>query len=178
MRTNEESGIPNDYRVQFYRDYVYTAIRDAGRPVFLDLRAWAVAKDMIDAAQQVGVPVRVSTKYWAEDIGRPYQPAETFPGYSYLNFLEKPHAYPFYWELWGLGSHRLLLWGNPDFVRRAAGTFALGNAVGFEIDPPLAQKASTIVRASGVSLPTRRGTACSGNGSSSVIGCSISFGAG
>jgi hypothetical protein len=140
MRTNEESGIPSVQRVPFYRDYVYTAIRDAGHPVYLDLRAWAVAKDMIDAAEQVHVPFRVSTKYWAEDVGRPYQPAETYPGYSYLNFLEKPHSYPFYWELWGLGSHRLLLWGNPDFVRRAAATFGLGNAVGFEIDPPLAQK--------------------------------------
>ena len=140
MRTNEESGIPKEDRVPFYRDFVYTAIRDCGRPVYLDLRAWAVAKDMIDAAQQVGVPFRVSTKYWAEDVGRPYQPAETYPGYSYLNFLEKPHSYQFYFELWGLGSHRLLLWGNPDFVRRAAGTFHLGDAVGFEIDPPLAQK--------------------------------------
>jgi hypothetical protein len=140
MRTNEESGIPDDYRMEFYRNYVFTAIRDAGRPVYLDLRAWEVANDMIEAAQQVGVPLRVSTKYWAEDMGRPYQPAETYPGYSYLNFLEKPHSYPFYWELWGLGSHRLLLWGNPDFVRRAVSTFHLGDAVGFEIDPPLAQK--------------------------------------
>jgi hypothetical protein len=140
MRTNEESGIPADYRVKFYRDYIYTAIRDAGLPVYLDLRAWAVAKDMIEAAEQVRVPLRVSTKYWAEDLGRPYQPAETYAGYSYLNFLQKPHSYQFYWELWGLGSHRLLLWGNPDYVRRAASTFHLGDAVGFEIDPPLAQK--------------------------------------
>ncbi|MDQ2948674.1 MAG: hypothetical protein M3Y27_22505, partial [Acidobacteriota bacterium] len=140
MRTNEESGISKEDRVPFYRDYIYTAIRDAGRPVYLDLRAWAVAKDMIDAAEQVGVPTRVSTKYWAEDIGRPYQPAETYPGYSYLNFLEKPRSHQFYWELWGLGSHRLLLWGNPDYVRRAVSTFHLGDAVGFEIDPPLAQK--------------------------------------
>jgi hypothetical protein len=140
MRTNEESGISKEDRVAFYRDYIYTAIRDAGRPVYLDLRAWAVAKDMIDAAEQVHVPLRVSTKYWAEDVGRPYQPAETYPGYSYLNFLEKPHSYQFYWELWGLGSHRLLLWGNPDFVRRAAATFHLGDAIGYEIDPPLAQK--------------------------------------
>ena len=140
MRTNEESGIPSDFRVEFYRNYVYTAIRDAGRPVYLDLRAWGVAWEMIEAARQVGVPLRVSTKYWAEDVGRPYQPAETYPGYSYLDFLQKPRAYQFYWELWGLGSHRLLLWGNPDFVRRAVSTFHLGDSVGFEIDPPLAQK--------------------------------------
>jgi hypothetical protein len=71
MRTNEESGIPTDFRVQFYRDYIFTAIRDAGRPVYLDLRAWAIAQDMIEAAEQVGVPLRVSTKYWAEDMGAP-----------------------------------------------------------------------------------------------------------
>jgi hypothetical protein len=140
MRTNEESGIPPDFRNEFYRKYVFAAIRDAGRPVLLDLRAWAVAKDMIDAAQQVGVPLRVSTKYWAEDVGRPYQPAETYPGYSYLNFLEKPYSYQFFWELWGLGSNRLLLWGNPEFVRRATSTFHLGDGVGFEIDAPLAQR--------------------------------------
>ncbi|MCL5744295.1 MAG: hypothetical protein M1541_10280, partial [Acidobacteria bacterium] len=140
MRTNVESGIPDDFRMEFYKKYVYTAIRDCGRPVHLDLRAWAVASDMIEAAEDVRVPLRVSTKYWAEDVGRPYQPAETYAGYSYLNFLQKPHSYQFYWELWGLGSHRLLLWGNPDFVRRAASTFQLGGGVGFEIDPPLAQK--------------------------------------
>lgn len=140
MRTNAESGIPDEYQLEFYRDYVFRAIHDAGRPVYLDLRAWAVAGGMIQAAQQIGIPLRVSTKYWAEDLGRPYQPAETYPGYSYLNFLEKPHAYQFYWELWGLGSHRLLLWGNPEYVRRAVSTFHLGDAAGFEIDPPLAQK--------------------------------------
>jgi hypothetical protein len=140
VRTNEESGIPADYQIEFYRNYVFAAIRDAGRPVYLDLRTWGVGTDMIEAAKQVGVPFRVSTKYWAEDVGRPYQPAETYPGYSYLNFLEKPHSNQFYWEVWGLGSHRLLLWGNPDFVRRAVSTFHLGDAVGFEIDPPLAQK--------------------------------------
>src|SRR5262249_7098793 len=113
---------------------------DAGRPVLLDLRGWIVAGGMVKAAGEIGVPVRLSTKYWAEDTGRPYQPAETFPYYSYLNFLDKKKTYKFYFELWGLGSHRLLLWGNPEYVRRAANTFRLGGAEGFEIDAPLAQK--------------------------------------
>ena len=43
----------------------------------------------------------------------PISPPRRIPGYSYLNFLEKPRNYDFYWELWGLGSHRLLLWGDP-----------------------------------------------------------------
>jgi hypothetical protein len=140
MRTNSESGIPNDKQVSFYRDFIYPALKESGRLVTLDLRGWTMRPEMLEAATGSGVPVRLSTKYWAEDLGRPYQPAETFAGYSYHNFLQKPRAYSFYWELWGLGSHRLLLWGDPEYVRRAAGTFSLSGSIGFEIDPPLAQK--------------------------------------
>ena len=140
MRTNAESGIPKDQQVEFYRDHVFRAIRDSGRRVVLDLRGWSLAAGMADTARAAGVPLRVSTKYWAEDLGRPYQPAETFPGYSYLDLLEKSRSYDFYWEVWALGSHRLLLWGDPDYVRRAVPTFTLSGSVGFEIDAPLAQK--------------------------------------
>lgn len=140
VRTNAESGIPREQQVPFYRDWVFHAIRDSGRRVTLDLRAWALARGMIEAAQSVGVPLRVSAKYWAEHLGRPYPPAETFPGYAYLDLLRKPRAYEFFWEVWALGSHRLFLWGNPEYVRRAVATFTLSGAVGFEIDPPLAQK--------------------------------------
>jgi hypothetical protein len=94
VRTNIESGIPLDRQLEFYRDFIFPAIKAAGRT--LDLRAWAVAGGVIDAARQVGVTTRVSTKYWAEYLGRPYQPAETYPGYSYLNLLEKPRFYAFH----------------------------------------------------------------------------------
>src|SRR5204862_2147381 len=42
MRTNSESGIPNDQQVEFYRDWVFRAIAEAGRRVVLDLRGWAM----------------------------------------------------------------------------------------------------------------------------------------
>jgi hypothetical protein len=140
MRTNGESGIPNDQQVEFYRDFVFRAIKDAGHLVRLDVRGWAMNPGLMTAAKSAGVPLRMSSKYWAEDIGRPYQPAETWPGYSYLNLLEKPRPYEFYWELWGLGSHRLLLSGDPEFVKRAVPTLTMSDTQGFEIDPPLAQK--------------------------------------
>ncbi|MEK7403543.1 MAG: hypothetical protein AAB225_00400 [Acidobacteriota bacterium] len=140
MRTNSESGIPADQQVEFYRDHVFRAIRDAGRRVVLDLRGWILTGGMGEAAKSAGVPLRMSSKYWGEHLGRPYQPAETWPSYSYINFLERPRIYEFYWEVWGLGSHRVLLWGDPDYVRRAVPTFTLSGSVGFEIDPPLAQK--------------------------------------
>lgn len=140
LRTNDESGIPPDRQLAFYRDHVIAAVRDSGRAITLDLRGWGVSGGLVDAAGRADVPLRLSTKYWAEHLGRPYQPAETYPGYSYGNFLAKPRPYRFFWELWGLGSHRLLLWGNPDYVRRTVSTLRLGEAEGFEIDPPLAQK--------------------------------------
>ncbi|HSB17087.1 MAG TPA: hypothetical protein VLE22_21735 [Bryobacteraceae bacterium] len=140
MRTNSESGIPSDKQVEFYRDWVFRAVAEAGRRVTLDMRGWAMQPGMLDAAVTSGAPLRLSSKYWAEDLGRPYQPAETWPGYSYLDFLKKPRPYEFYWEVWGLGSNRLLLWGDPDFVRRMTPTFRLSDSIGFEIDPPMAQK--------------------------------------
>ena len=54
---------------------------------------------MLKIANEAQTKARLSTKYWAEDLGRPYQPAETYPGYSYMNFLIKNRRYEFYWEL-------------------------------------------------------------------------------
>ncbi len=139
VRTNSESGIPPHRQLEFYRDYVYRAIRDAGRLVTLDLRGWLMKPGMLEAAAQSGVPLRLSSKYWAEHLGRPYPPAETYPNYSYLDFLRRPRSYTFFWEIWALGSHRLLLWGDPDYVRRAVPTLTLADSAGFEIDAPLAQ---------------------------------------
>ena len=144
MRTNSESGIPNDRQVEFYGKWIWPAIREAGRRVTLDLRGWIMRPGAMEGALSSGVPLRLSTKYWGEHLGRPYPPAETWPNYSYINFLERPNGrtrpWDFYFELWGLGSHRLLLWGDPEYVRRAVSTFGLAGASGFEIDPPLAQK--------------------------------------
>ena len=140
IRTNAESGIPRDRQVAFYRDWIFRAMRESGRRVTLDLRGWAMQDGMLDAALKSEIPVRISAKYWAEHIGRPYQPAETWPGYSYIKFLREPRRYGFFWEIWGLGSNRLLLWGDPDYVRRAAPTLTVCGSSGFEIDAPLAQK--------------------------------------
>ena len=45
----------------------------------LDLRGWAVRRRPDQRRATVGVPLRVSTKFWAEHLGRPYPPAETYP---------------------------------------------------------------------------------------------------
>jgi len=138
VRTNAESGIPEAQQLGFYRDFLFPAIKNAGR--VLDLRTWLQSAAIADAARQVGVTTRVSTKYWAEHIGRPYQPPETHEFFGYQALLEKPRPHDLFWEIWGLGSHRILLWGNAAFVRRIVSTTSLSNTVGFEIDAPPTQK--------------------------------------
>jgi hypothetical protein len=138
VRTNGESGIPDEQQLTFYRDYLFPAIKNARRK--LDLRTWLQSTAMAEAARQVGVDTRTSTKYWAEHIGRPYQPPETYEFYGYQALLEKPRPHPLFWEIWGLGSHRLMLWGNPDFTRRIVATTTLSGTLGFEVDAPPTQK--------------------------------------
>ena len=65
VRTNSESGIPPARQVEFYRDHVYRAIREAGRLVKLDLRGWLMSDGMLEAATNAGVPLRLSCKFWA-----------------------------------------------------------------------------------------------------------------
>lgn len=140
MRTNSESGVPDGQQVAFYRDWIYKALRDAGRPVILDLRGWLMEPEMMNAATGSGLPMRLSAKYWAEHMSRPYQPVNTFQDFSYLDFLKKDRPYKFYWEMWTMGSHRIMLWGSHDYMKRVVPTFSMSNTLGFEIDAPIAQK--------------------------------------
>ncbi|MGO9094653.1 MAG: hypothetical protein ACLQGV_05470 [Bryobacteraceae bacterium] len=114
-------------------DALFRVLRQAGRRVTLDLPAGPLPEGFVEAAQAARVPLVVALRYWAGEMGRPYQPAETSPGFSYFNLLERPRPYGCYWSL---GSARFLLWGDPDFVRRAAATFTLSDSGGFEIDAP------------------------------------------
>ena len=132
-----------ELRSETSRGVVLRAIGQAGRRVTLDLPAGPLPGGIVEAAKAARVPLRISLRYWAGDLGRPYQPAETLPGSSTMNLLEKPRPYEC---LWSLGSQRLLLWGDPDFVRRAVATFTLSGSAGFEIDAPLEQKERTIDR--------------------------------
>jgi hypothetical protein len=139
MRTAAASGSPE---TEFYRDWVFKAVRESGRRVTLDLRGGSMRPDLLEAATGAGPPLRLSTRYWSDRIGRPYQFAEAAPDPGDFDYLRKPRTHDLYWELGGLDSHRLLLWGDPDFVRRAVPTFRLAGASGFEIDPPFTTRDS------------------------------------
>ena len=140
LRVNPESGIPEEGQTEFFTATVFEALRTCGRPVLLDLRGWGASAETITAAEALGLPMRLSMKFWAEHLGPPYQAAEQDPAYSYADFLRHPRHAPVSYQVWALGSHRHFVWGNPDYVRTFARSLGFGDAVGFEISPPLAQK--------------------------------------
>ena len=105
MRTNEESGIPSDFQrpllpgLRFQGDYEMPAAQCISTCAHGPSR-----RNDRHAAEQVGIPVRAVHQI----LGRGSRPSlsagRNVSRLQLSNFLEKPHAYQFYWELWGLGS--------------------------------------------------------------------------
>ncbi|HEX2514017.1 MAG TPA: hypothetical protein VH257_04875, partial [Chloroflexota bacterium] len=52
----------------------------------------------------------------------------------------RPRPYDFLFQLWNLGTNRLLLWADPQWVRRFAASSTLAGATGFEVCAPLSHK--------------------------------------
>ncbi|HSJ72564.1 MAG TPA: hypothetical protein VLA29_13070, partial [Acidimicrobiia bacterium] len=140
IRVNGESGIPPVRQTEFFAGSILRAIEECPREVTLDLRGWIALPETIDAATDLGIPMRLSMKYWAEHLGAPYQAAMQEPAYSYADFLRRGRPYDIVYQVWTLGSHRHFVWGDPGFVRTFARSLRLGDGIGFEIAPPLAQK--------------------------------------
>ncbi|MGD1876844.1 MAG: hypothetical protein ACFB13_05000 [Kiloniellaceae bacterium] len=70
LRVHVECGIPEG-RYDFWRTY-FTAVRQAGRPIRLDLHAKGIDGELIETALATGMPVSVSPKYTSEHLGLPY----------------------------------------------------------------------------------------------------------
>lgn len=140
IRANEESGIPNEKQTDFYTKTFFRAINESKRPIIFDFRCWRAEDQTVENALEMCPDIRLSAKYWAEFMGQPYQPAKIDPGYSYANYLKQPLKCDFVYQVWTLGNPRLLLWGDPGYVRRFVDSLKLGGGCGFEINPHLAQK--------------------------------------
>jgi len=140
LRINHESGIDYDEQTVFFREAVFKAVKDCGRPINLEIRNVGLLRETLQAAVEMNLPVRVSHKYWGEHMVFPYHPTRIMWTYSYGDWLKYPRQYQNLFQVWSLGSHRLLLWGDPEYVRRFAPTTLFEDAIGFEIFAPLSQK--------------------------------------
>ena len=47
--------------------------------------------------------------------------------------LKYPREYELHWMLWTSGTTRILLWGDPEYLKRFAGTVHLGGVQGYDV---------------------------------------------
>ncbi len=73
IRVHFEGGVPEPTH-EFWR-VVLSGLPLAGRPIELDLHSKGVSVELLDIATGLGVPLTLSTKYWAEHLGLPYHQA-------------------------------------------------------------------------------------------------------
>ena len=145
FRMHDESGLKAAEIQPFWHD-VFASIRQTHPKLRLDLRAKGLPDAVIEDALDLGLPATVSTKYWMEQMGLPFHPThinienQRERRHSYADLLRYPQRYRVHWQLWSGGTARLLLWGDPDYVRRFAATARLYDGNSFEVNEMLATK--------------------------------------
>ena len=89
----------------------------------------------LDKALETGVDLRICTKYWMEQMGLPFHPTHVHPQnqhdrrHGYADLLKYPQKYKVHWRMWSGGTTRLLLWADPEYVRRFAESEALSCSI-------------------------------------------------
>jgi hypothetical protein len=145
FRVHEESGLKPDEIEGFWRNvFEYVEAQKPG--LLMEARAKGTPDSVIDAALAVGVNLRVETKYWMEQMGLPFHPTHVNPPdqhnrrHGYADLLKYPKRYPMNWRLWNGGTSRVLLWGDPEYVRRYSESAQLYDSPNWDVNEPLATK--------------------------------------
>jgi len=145
FRMHNESGLKPGEQGPFWKA-IFQTIMETNPKLPLDLRAKGLTPEEIQSAIDSGVNFRLSTKYWMEQMGLPFHPTHINPRdqdsarHSYANLLTFPQRYRMDWQLWNGGTARILLWGDPDYVRRFVQSTHLYAGDSFQVDEPLATK--------------------------------------
>ncbi|MHC4742261.1 MAG: hypothetical protein ACYS8Z_10130, partial [Planctomycetota bacterium] len=145
FRMHGESGLKRTEMGGFWEN-VYRVMLEHGPDVRFDARAKNFPDSLIDKAVEMGVNMRICTKYWMEQMGLPFHPTHVHPGnqhdrrHGYADLLRYPQRYKMHWRLWTGGTTRVLLWADPEYVRRFAESTHLYNGEGFEVTEPMATK--------------------------------------
>ncbi|MCC9078011.1 hypothetical protein FKZ61_018090 [Litorilinea aerophila] len=145
FRMHWESGLQDEEARDFWAG-IYEIMARHGHGIRFDARIKGVPDAIIEMGLDKGLPIRVCTKYWMEQMGLPFHPTHIHPQnqmdrrHSYADLLRYPQRYKVHWRLWNGGTNRILLWGDPDYVRRFAASTHLYDGDGFEVNEPLATK--------------------------------------
>lgn len=145
FRMHGESGLKRTEMGGFWEN-IYKVMKEHGPDIRFDARAKNFPDSLIDKAVEMGVNMRICTKYWMEQMGLPFHPTHIHPGnqhdrrHGYADLLRYPQRYKMHWRLWNCGTTRVLLWGDPEYVRRFVQSTYLYDGEGFEVVEPMATK--------------------------------------
>jgi hypothetical protein len=145
FRVHEESGLKPEEMEGFWR-VVFQRVQQARPGILLEARAKGTPDSVINTALAQGVNLRVETKYWMEQMGLPFHPTHVNPPdqtnrrHGYADLLRYPQRYQINWRLWNGGTARVLLWADPDYVRRYSATTSLYDSPNWDVNEPLATK--------------------------------------
>lgn len=143
FRMHDESGLKPSEMETFWHE-VFALIKQKRPGLQLDLRAKGLPDSVIADALSQGLRARVNTKYWMEQTGLPYHPTHVNTQnqhdrrHGYADMLQYPQRYQMTWQLWTAGTTRLLLWGDPEYVRRFSASAHLYGSSSIEINEMLA----------------------------------------
>lgn len=154
LRAHSESGIPEG-SYDFWQA-LFEGIKQAGRPVEIDIHSKGIEHKLLRMALETGNPVNVSPKYWAEHMGLPYHQASIrelerasrgdrieqqrrFTRYGYGDYLREDRAYGVLYRIWP-GTQRLLLWGDPAMAAGYGRYAHFCGSLGVELSEPLSFK--------------------------------------
>jgi hypothetical protein len=145
FRVHEESGLKREEMDGFWRA-VFAHVQQQRPGMLLEVRAKGTPDSVIASALALGVNLRVETKYWMEQMGLPFHPTHINPPnqrdrrHGYADLLRYPQRYQLDWRLWNGGTTRVLLWADPDYVRRFSASTQLYASPNWDVQEPLATK--------------------------------------
>lgn len=145
FRMHAESGLKPEEMAGFWHD-VFGMLARAKPGLRVTLRAKELPDAIIDDALRQGLRARVETKYWMEQMGLPYHPTHVNRQnqhdrrHGFADLLTYPQRYRVHWRLWSGGTTRLLLWADPEYVRRFAASARLYDGNSFDVNEMLAAK--------------------------------------
>ncbi|MCX7049085.1 MAG: hypothetical protein NTX50_26820 [Candidatus Sumerlaeota bacterium] len=145
FRMHDESGLKKGEQEDFWKN-IFQVVKTNGPKIRFDARAKGLPDSVIEDGLNMGVNLRITTKYWMEQMGLPFHPThinkqnQNDRRHSYADLLRYPQRYNMHWRLWNGGTSRVLLWGDPEFARRFAESSHLYGGDGYEVNEPLATK--------------------------------------
>ena len=145
FRMHGESGLRRSEMDDFWT-MIYQVLLDNAPQMRFDARAKNFPHHLIDKAVDMGVNMRICTKYWMEQMGLPFHPThinkqnQKDRRHGYADMLRYPKRYNMHWRLWNSGTTRVLQWGDPEYVRRFVESTHLYDGQGFEVSEPMTTK--------------------------------------